>query len=487
MRRVAPGLSTALAATAVLAGAAMAQGSQPPRPGANWAQQYAAASLRHCTEYLRQNGTFWGDPGNTAWQPASIDWLCDVNEGFTERPPQAVACFSTNLAAGLNWQEAVIACRHVAGKQAGNPADPSTWGVDRAHWRSRRNSSGTTLGCDPAMSVPPRIAFSRQLAPVAVAITNNLAIPVDVCVLDSTGANRYRGSVQPSGSMQVLAPPTSRILYGIGGAPSDPVTVGTDPAQTVAIGAQLGPGQYHVSGATPLAPAQAPGTNSPARPSGLPVPSQPPSVAANVTVTLQNPHDRPIDVYAVDEAGQPQFLVTLQAGNQIAYTAQTGTEFAFGVDGQEIAAYVTHGQPVQTYSIGAHSQPPSAPAFPPVSAPETAPVSAPVSAPAGGADDPYDFVIAFNSRGSGIDGRGSAIIADWLDTNAHRITYERVPWGREGELEYCANVNPGFAGQRAQITAELRQAMLGKRAKLSQNAPCRAKTLAEQRRRNSRF
>lgn len=48
--------------------------------------------------------------------------------------------------------------------------------------------------------------------------------------------------------------------------------------------------------------------------------------------------------------------------------------------------------------------------------------------------------MSFTSIGTGIDSKTAESVKTYLDSNADKLSYKRVDWGREGEYDYCIDV-----------------------------------------------
>lgn len=446
-------------ASPLLAQSAMAQ-----------AQGNSGPDKAHCRRYLEQNGTFWGDPNNSAWQPANIAWLCDANRGTTESPPAIVACFSSKVGAGRPWEQAVAECRVEAGKLAGLPGDPSSWGPDPAKMTAtaprrqiapaprpstprpvqQRPVTQSPLAQQPLAQRPitqaplgqsPAAAPPAAPASVSLTLKNPGANPIDAYRADPNGGFTFLVTIAPGQISPVSVAPGEKLVFGVNQQEIGTYTVHAAATQHFLIGG--------ISTATAV-PGAAP-TAGPRR--------------TDVDIILHNERDEPVDYYLVDSAGQPRYAGNVSANGKRNMTVPPGTAFLFGVAGQPVPAGANYGAPTQTIYV--HPRPrPGEPAA------EIEQVTA---------REIYDFVIAYNSMGSGIDGKGAAYVADYFDAEPEKYAYEQVNWGPEGEMEYCINLKPGYEGQKAATFTELQNARgIGD---LRQNAVCRAKVLAEQWRR----
>ena len=91
--------------------------------------------------------------------------------------------------------------------------------------------------------------------------------------------------------------------------------------------------------------------------------------------------------------------------------------------------------------------------------------------------DAYSLIVSFFSIGEGIDGKAKAAFLDYITTFEHnemtKISYEEVHWGREGEVDYCMQLQELYATQQVRFVAGLKELFKDKKlVKLEQNSPC---------------
>lgn len=85
----------------------------------------------------------------------------------------------------------------------------------------------------------------------------------------------------------------------------------------------------------------------------------------------------------------------------------------------------------------------------------------------------YDFVISFISLGAGIDMSSYKLLNVYLESLGDQVTYEQVPWGMEGEIDYCINLNEINDIDREDITNKLHEMLHGsKLVIIKMNAEC---------------
>ncbi|HET6244307.1 MAG: hypothetical protein H0V01_06385 [Bacteroidetes bacterium] len=88
-------------------------------------------------------------------------------------------------------------------------------------------------------------------------------------------------------------------------------------------------------------------------------------------------------------------------------------------------------------------------------------------------DGTYSLVISFYSKGEGIDFKTQEQYANFLEKNNQGIAYEEARWGREGEVDYCINLNKLSSIQQKEFISETRS-LLGKSnlVHINENQPC---------------
>ena len=74
-----------------------------------------------------------------------------------------------------------------------------------------------------------------------------------------------------------------------------------------------------------------------------------------------------------------------------------------------------------------------------LSAPTTAETQ--TTTPPPGAEDNYRFIVSFYSSGEGSDYKTKEEFDKFLNSYSKKIAFEGVPWGREGEFDYCFKLN----------------------------------------------
>ena len=95
-------------------------------------------------------------------------------------------------------------------------------------------------------------------------------------------------------------------------------------------------------------------------------------------------------------------------------------------------------------------------------------------------EDKYRLIVVFFSIGSGTDNKAMTTFEDFISAYAGKagknIDYERTPWGREGETDYCLRLNEldakGQADFVKQTTESLKSA---KWVHIYENQACKHK------------
>jgi hypothetical protein len=88
------------------------------------------------------------------------------------------------------------------------------------------------------------------------------------------------------------------------------------------------------------------------------------------------------------------------------------------------------------------------------------------------------FIVSFYSIGTGSEGAQVTKFEKFIADNGIKINkvieYERVPWGREGEVDFCLKLSEfSLAGQEKFITEAKAVLADAKRVHFSENSVCR--------------
>ncbi len=95
-------------------------------------------------------------------------------------------------------------------------------------------------------------------------------------------------------------------------------------------------------------------------------------------------------------------------------------------------------------------------------------------------EDIYRLTVVFFSIGSGTDNKAMTafedLISDFAVKSGKNIDYEKTPWGREGETDYCLRLNELDAASQADFVKQTNETL--KNAKwvhIYENQPCKHK------------
>ncbi len=84
------------------------------------------------------------------------------------------------------------------------------------------------------------------------------------------------------------------------------------------------------------------------------------------------------------------------------------------------------------------------------------------------------FVVSFISVGAGIDRNAQQDFESFLKSKYPNISYEKIPRGREGELDYCFKLSDLSATRRATLIEGSKQILTRSNlVKISENSNCR--------------
>jgi hypothetical protein len=86
-------------------------------------------------------------------------------------------------------------------------------------------------------------------------------------------------------------------------------------------------------------------------------------------------------------------------------------------------------------------------------------------------------VVSFYSKGEGIDykmrQKFEGFMADALETRKLNLNPLSVPWGREGEVDFCLMLNELTPRQQKDLVAEIKNMMKGHElVRVSENSRC---------------
>ena len=89
----------------------------------------------------------------------------------------------------------------------------------------------------------------------------------------------------------------------------------------------------------------------------------------------------------------------------------------------------------------------------------------------------YRLIISFISIGEGTDRNAKGILdsflSDWKIKQKKEINYEPVPWGREGEIDFCFPLHELNEKQQNQFVREIKEKFNGHSlVQFTENEPC---------------
>lgn len=73
----------------------------------------------------------------------------------------------------------------------------------------------------------------------------------------------------------------------------------------------------------------------------------------------------------------------------------------------------------------------------------------------------YRLVISFTSHASGIDGPKYDAITGFLDKHPKKPAYDILPWGREGERDYCLHLKEMNSSEQKTFIEEVKKLAQG--------------------------
>lgn len=94
------------------------------------------------------------------------------------------------------------------------------------------------------------------------------------------------------------------------------------------------------------------------------------------------------------------------------------------------------------------------------------------------------LVIVFFSAASGIDHKASKSLEELIATYSQEaginVNYEKIPWGREGETDYCLELTELSPEQQADFVSRTRKLLeTAEHVNIRENAPCRHRRIRE--------
>ncbi len=96
--------------------------------------------------------------------------------------------------------------------------------------------------------------------------------------------------------------------------------------------------------------------------------------------------------------------------------------------------------------------------------------------PATNSADQY-FTVSLYSPGDGIDQEARKIILSTIDAytkKGHEITHTAVPWGKEGEVDYCFSLQKLKPSVYQEFFQELSTLLKDRQVHIKEKVPCRS-------------
>ncbi len=93
------------------------------------------------------------------------------------------------------------------------------------------------------------------------------------------------------------------------------------------------------------------------------------------------------------------------------------------------------------------------------------------------AEDNYRFIVSFISIGEGTDRTGretmDGVLASWEKKKGAPVSFESVPWGREGEVDFCFNLKELSRKEQESFVTDMKSAFKGRSlVQITENQPC---------------
>lgn len=89
----------------------------------------------------------------------------------------------------------------------------------------------------------------------------------------------------------------------------------------------------------------------------------------------------------------------------------------------------------------------------------------------------YRFIVSFISIGSGTDAKAHSLfvkyLSDYKYTNKDTLSYDVIPWGREGEVDYCIRLSELMPNEQTKFITDIKRILKDSTlARYKENAPC---------------
>ena len=85
-----------------------------------------------------------------------------------------------------------------------------------------------------------------------------------------------------------------------------------------------------------------------------------------------------------------------------------------------------------------------------------------------------ELILSFFSPGNGIDKNMLDQVVEFLKTNYPTVNYNRVRWGREGEVDFCFDLAGMTVDSKAKLKADLKELVAASnRVRVKEDEACR--------------
>ena len=85
------------------------------------------------------------------------------------------------------------------------------------------------------------------------------------------------------------------------------------------------------------------------------------------------------------------------------------------------------------------------------------------------------FIVSFFSPGDGINRTAKKKFTEYLANNNTAITYSEIKWGREGEVDYCFNLDELNEAEQIEFIKDVKDHLgQAKKVNFLENKPCRS-------------
>lgn len=85
----------------------------------------------------------------------------------------------------------------------------------------------------------------------------------------------------------------------------------------------------------------------------------------------------------------------------------------------------------------------------------------------------YRFIISFISKGTGVDRNNVEALLKYVEAQPKKPEYEKIQWGREGEMDFCFQLNELKKDEQAKFIKDVKNQMAGSdRVFMTENMAC---------------